>query len=142
MACRYHGCLDPSAGCVSEVAAPYAAQERLWLPSACHVCGWLHQQVWAVVLTAMCYPISLLPQGNEDESMDQDNAGAGSFQYLLALHALTAADPSLAAPAADPQRYVRLLAPYTAGLSNVPAAPTAGRMSPGGRQPVLAQGVC
>jgi hypothetical protein len=106
---------------------------------------WLHQQVWAVVLTAMCYPIclaALLPQGNEDESMDQDNASAGSFQYLLALHALTAADPSLAAPAADPQRYVRLLAPYTAGLSNVPAAPTAGRMSSGGRQPVLAQGVC
>lgn len=82
------------------------------------------------VSTCLCLPNSV--QGTADESAsEQEDGSAGSFRYLLALHALTAADPSLAAPAADPQRYVRLLAPYTAGLSNVPAAPTAGRMSSG-----------
>lgn len=38
--------------------------------------------------------------------------GCGQFPYLLALHALCAADASLATPKADPQRFVRCLAPY------------------------------
>jgi hypothetical protein len=43
----------------------------------------------------------------------EDGAGGpGQFPYLLALHALCAADASLATPKADPQRFVRCLAPY------------------------------
>jgi hypothetical protein len=49
-------------------------------------------------------------QGQEDQ--EDGVAGCGQFPYLLALHALCAADASLAAPQADPQRFVRCLAPY------------------------------
>lgn len=73
----------------------------------------------------------LLPQENGDESGGADSSNMGSFQYLLALHALTAADPSLAVPAADTQRYVRLLAPYASNLGGIGAPAQGGRMSAG-----------
>jgi hypothetical protein len=73
----------------------------------------------------------LLPQENGDESGGADSTNQGSFQYLLALHALTAADPSLAVPSADTQRYVRLLAPYASNLGGIGAPAQGGRMSAG-----------
>jgi hypothetical protein len=76
--------------------------------------------------------VALLLQDTAENGMDLDTAAAGSFQYLLALHALTAADPSLAAPAADAQRYVRLLTPYTASLASAGVPQQAGRVSSGG----------
>lgn len=75
---------------------------------------------------------ALLRQDTADGGLDADSSSAGSFQYLLALHALTAADPSAAAPAADAQRYVRLLAPYTSSLASIGAPPQGGRVSSGG----------
>lgn len=54
--------------------------------------------------------------------------GGGAFPFLLALHALCIADASLAAPASDPQRFVRCLAPYVGA-----AAAAAG--GAGGGQP-------
>eukprot|EP00879_Flechtneria_rotunda_P019856 GHRR01020870.1.p1 GENE.GHRR01020870.1~~GHRR01020870.1.p1 ORF type:complete len:819 (+),score=323.27 GHRR01020870.1:216-2672(+) len=48
---------------------------------------------------------------------DDYTGKAGRFPHLLALHALCAADASVVAPAADPQRFVRCLAPYLAAAS-------------------------
>jgi hypothetical protein len=46
------------------------------------------------------------------QEQEDGAVGSGQFPYLLALHALCAADASLATPKADPQRFVRCLAPY------------------------------
>lgn len=70
-------------------------------------------------------------QDTGDDSLKQDSSSVGCFQHLLALHALTAADPSVAAPAADAQRFVRCLAPYVSELSSAVALGRAGRMSSG-----------
>ncbi|WIA08603.1 hypothetical protein OEZ85_008032 [Tetradesmus obliquus] len=48
----------------------------------------------------------------QQQEQDDGVGGCGQFPYLLALHALCAADASLATPRADPQRFVRCLAPY------------------------------
>jgi hypothetical protein len=54
--------------------------------------------------------------GGEDGGAAEGEAGGSGalFSRLLALHALAAADPLLAAPPRDPQRFVRALAPYAA----------------------------
>lgn len=74
-------------------------------------------------------------QETADDSLGSDSGGGGCFQYLLALHILTAADPSVAAPAADPQRFVRFLAPYTSALANTAAPAQLARMSSGEEPP-------
>jgi hypothetical protein len=88
-------------------------------------------QIQAVAQVSSCLLFLSLLQENGDESGGADSSSMSSFQFLLALHALTAADPSLAVPAADTQRYVRLLAPYASNLGGIGAPAQGGRMSAG-----------
>ena len=70
-------------------------------------------------------------QETADNCVAVDGGGGGCFQYLLALHILTAADPGVAVPAEDPQRFVRFLAPYTSALGNTAAPAQLTRTSSG-----------
>lgn len=54
--------------------------------------------------------------GDEDASTPSNSHGA--FPYLLALHALCCADAGLAAPEAEPQRFLRCLAPYISAAAS------------------------
>jgi cohesin loading factor subunit SCC2 len=58
--------------------------------------------------------------GSQGEG-DADGAGDDAFPALLALHALAAAEPALAAPPDDPGRFARALAPYAKQAPPSPA---------------------
>jgi hypothetical protein len=60
------------------------------------------------------------------------DSSSGAFRYMLALHALCAADASVAVPAADAQRFVRCLAPYLPALVSVGGPVGGSRLSAGG----------
>lgn len=81
----------------------------------------------------MCLCIGVT-QESADDSQNPDSSSGGSFKYLLALHVLTAADPGVAAPAADTQRFVRCLAPYASALASIAAPGQQGRTSSGEQQ--------
>jgi hypothetical protein len=70
--------------------------------------------------------------GSQGEEDADSAAGDNAFPALLALHALAAAEPALAAPPDDPGRFVRSLAPYAkqappSPAGNGPAAAAAAR---------------
>lgn len=46
------------------------------------------------------------------EACDTAQAEAATLKHLLALHALSLADPTLCVPPRDPAKFVRSLAPY------------------------------
>lgn len=79
-------------------------------------CAWPPAACSSSVKCILCYCLTAFDtsyvQDHEDDGVSTSSNAAGSFPYLLALHALCCADASLAAPEADPQRFVRCLAPY------------------------------
>jgi hypothetical protein len=80
----------------------------------------------ARVADALLDQVVQLQAGGDDGEAE---GGAARFARLLALHALAAAEPSLIAPARDPQRFVRALAPYaTAPDAEAMAPPKPGRL--------------
>lgn len=80
-----------------------------------------------LVMASLCSACSLQDprEEGEDHALVETSSSSNShcrLSYLLALHALCIADAGLAAPAKDPPRFVRALAPYVDSAAQAAAA--------------------
>lgn len=66
---------------------------------------------------------ALLEQILASEDRADSSASAGTFSFLLALHAFATADARLVSPASDPAKFLRHLAPYLKVGAPTPAPP-------------------